>query len=77
MKIRIIKKSGLFIPQFYKKSYYGHSWSGFCSPNVKFTKSELAMDFVKLLEKSVPVFNKGEKAEVIYSNEETKEDKSL
>jgi hypothetical protein len=71
MKLRIIKKSGLFIPQFYKKSYYGsNSWYGFCAPNVKFTKPELAMDFVKLLEKSVPAVNKSEKAEVIYSNEE-------
>jgi hypothetical protein len=73
MKLRIIKKSGLFIPQFYKKVYYGrNAWSGFCTPNVKFAKSELAMDFVKLLEKSVPSLNKGEKSEVFYSNEEAK-----
>ena len=71
MKLRVIKKSGLFIPQFYKKEYYGrYSWCGFCTPNVKFAKPELAMDFVELLEKSVPTFNKSEKAEVIYSNEE-------
>jgi hypothetical protein len=75
MKLRIIKKSGLFIPQFYKKSYYGStSWSGFCTPNVKFAKSELAMEFVKLLEKSIPTVNKSEKMEIIYSNEEVGED---
>jgi len=77
MKLRIIKKSGLFIPQFYQKSRYGYgsnSWYGFCTPNVKFAKQELAMDFVKLLEKSVPSVNKSEKLEVIYSNEEIKDE---
>ncbi len=74
MKLRIIKKSGLFIPQYCRKGYYYNGWVGFCTPNIKFTKSDLAKDFIDLIEKAVPSCNSPSKTEIIYSNPEAKKD---
>lgn len=67
MKLRIINQNGLFVPQFQKKGYYSTSWSGFGTPNVKFTKDKQALAFVELVE-SAAINKVTKKNEVIYTN---------
>lgn len=52
MKLRIIKKCGLFYPQFFKKGRYSDSWCGFGLPNVKYTTLEQAKKFLVVVEES-------------------------
>ena len=69
MKLRIIKRDKMYIPQVYQKTYYSNGWKGFCSPNLKFNDEKLAREFVFLVEKSVPPISRKESAQqVVFCN---------
>lgn len=70
MKLRIVEKNGLYIPQHYNKTryYYGSSWKGFGTPNIKFTKPELAKKFIELIDMAVPSVKNAAAQKVIYKN---------
>lgn len=75
MKLRIVTKCGLFIPQYYKKNRYtyGHSWTGFCQPNIRFASEKMAKDFLNMIEVSIPATFNGKKCDVVYKNYKDKE----
>lgn len=68
MKIRIVKKSELYIPQQYAKTYYSHSWKGFGTPNIKFENEKDAREFVNVIGRAVKTTNKADSAKVVYKN---------
>lgn len=55
MKLRIILKGDLYIPQYRKADdWNGHFWVGFGHPNIKFATLDLARQFVDIIARSVP-----------------------
>jgi hypothetical protein len=67
MKLRIIQQGNLFVPQFYKKTYYNSCWIGFGTPNIKFIEKDDAMDFIDLVANSVTT-GRNPKPQVVWKN---------
>jgi len=76
MKLRIIKKDEVYIPQFYGKNYcaYYSAWLGFGRPILKFGRKEVAVSFIEAVEKAVPSCSNNKKAEVVWQNKEALEE---
>ena len=67
MKLRIVQRGSVFVPQYYKDGYY-NKWNGFGAPNIKFRSQDLAESFIKLVQQSVPTTTGITK--VVYQNYE-------